>query len=311
MRPHFMRPCIRIGSALLLALLVMGIALLAGCGAGGQAGSSTSGKALSPYTAIYNSFDSSEATGSAGALIDTSSVDGGVVGAKARSGSRLKFQVVHGDTTYNYDLSSSGTAEFFPLQSGDGTYQFRIMQNTSGSKYVELYSTSATVKLSSETAPFLRPNQFVDYSADSTCVAKADQLRSQATTDLDLVAKIYDYVSKNVKYDYDKAASVESGYVPDPDTTLATGKGICFDYASLAGAMMRSQGIPCKVMTGYVAPDDIYHSWNIIYTESAGWISVDIQVKSGKWARIDTTFASTTGNNTASTKKTYTDRYTY
>ena len=37
----------------------------------------------------------------------------------------------------------------------------------------------------------------------------------------------------DVTYDEDKAATVETGYLPDIDETLSTGKGICFDYAGL------------------------------------------------------------------------------
>lgn len=295
---------------MLMLLAACSIVVCTGCGVG-KKGSSSSGTPLSSYTAVYNVFDSSAATGASGALIDTSLTSDGVVGVKASSDSHLKFQVIYGDTTYNYDLAGDGSSEFFPLQSGNGTYSFRIMQNTSGNKYVALYSTSEDVALADEDAPFLRPNQYVDYSASSACVQEAQRLRGEASTDLDLVARIYDYVSGNISYDYDKASTVGDGYVPNPDTTLATRKGICFDYASLCAAMMRSQGIPCKVMTGYVAPDDIYHSWNIIYTESTGWISVEIQVKSGQWSRIDPTFSSITGGDAASKKKTYTDRYTY
>ena len=37
----------------------------------------------------------------------------------------------------------------------------------------------------------------------------------------------------NISYDEEKARTVESGYLPDVDETLESGKGICFDYAAL------------------------------------------------------------------------------
>ena len=61
--------------------------------------------------------------------IDTSGVNEGWVCASAASGSRLKFQVVCGDMTYNYDLPNDGTPTLFPINMGNGSYQFRIMQN--------------------------------------------------------------------------------------------------------------------------------------------------------------------------------------
>ena len=84
---------------------------------------------------------------------------------------------------------------------------------------------------------------------------------------------------------------MKSGYLPDPDSTLESKTGICFDYASLAAAMLRSQEIPCKLITGYV--DEIYHAWNMIYFEEYGWITVEISAPSQAWTRVDITFAST------------------
>ena len=102
---------------------------------------------------------------------------------------------------------------------------------------------------------------------------------------------IYDYVCGAIKYDTAKATSVSSGYLPDPDETLRTGKGICFDYASLAAAMLRSQGIPTKIIFGYVAPDNLYHAWNMFYTEESGWVTVSFEVSADTWTRIDLTFS--------------------
>ena len=72
--------------------------------------------------------------------------------------------------------------------------------------------------------------------------------------------------------------------------TLASGTGICFDYASLGAAMLRSLGIPCQVITGYVSPDDVYHAWNMVYIDGE-WISVEISIKPNSWTRVDLTFA--------------------
>ena len=38
------------------------------------------------------------------------------------------------------------------------------------------------------------------------------------------IAAIYNYVIGNIQYDFDKAASVQSGYLPDIDKTLNTKK---------------------------------------------------------------------------------------
>jgi len=158
-------------------------------------------------------------------------------------------------------------------------------------KYSELFSVTADAALQDEFQPFLRPSAYVNYSADSACVRKAGELAAAAATEMDMVNAIYDYICGNITYDKDKASSVKSGYLPYPDETLQTGKGICFDYAALAAAMLRSQGVPTKMIFGYVAPKDLYHAWNMFYTDETGWVLVGFEAGADTWNRIDLTFA--------------------
>lgn len=223
---------------------------------------------------------------------DLSSLAQGYAGISAVCASRLKFQVVCGDVVYNYDLPGDGTPTIYPLQSGSGSYKLRVMKNIQDQQYVELWSEKVDVQLADEFQPYLRPSQLVSYSADSACVAKARQLAQGCASDADYVSAVYDYLTQNVVYDYDKANSVQSGYLPDPDETLSTGKGICFDYAALAAAMLRSGGVPTKLIMGYVG-GTIYHAWNEIYLQDQGWVKVEIRLSAQQWQRIDTTFAAT------------------
>ena len=98
------------------------------------------------------------------------------------------------------------------------------MQNTTADKYIEICSLTADVQLESEFAPFLRPSQFVDYTQDSACVALAANLAAEASGEAGAVANIYAYIRDHIAYDRDKAATVQSGYLPDPDATLAAAK---------------------------------------------------------------------------------------
>lgn len=207
------------------------------------------------------------------------------------SDKRLKFQVIKDEATYNYDIASDGTPSILPLQCGDGVYRFRVMENVVDNRYAEIYSTSRDVVLSDEFQPFLRPNDYVNYSKDSDCVKKAQELADSSSDALTLVGSVYDYICTGVVYDYDKAASVKSGYLPTPDETMKSGKGICFDYASLAASMLRSQGIPTKLVLGYVSPNGNYHAWNMFYTKETGWVTVKFEVSGKSWVRLDLTFA--------------------
>ena len=228
--------------------------------------------------------------------IDLSATADGFIGVSALSDKRLKFQVVKGDLTYTYNLANDGTPAIFPLQSGDGEYRLRVMENVVDSKYAELYVTGAYVTLTDEFAPFLRPSEYVNYSESSNCVKKAKELAQTAGTPLGLVGKVYEYVCKSVKYDTKLAETVQSGYLPAPDETMKRGKGICFDYAALSAAMLRSQGIPTKLVFGYVAPDNVYHAWNMFYTEESGWVTAKFEVTEDTWVRLDLTFAANGAN---------------
>ena len=118
-----------------------------------------------------------------------------------------------------------------------------------------------------------------------------ESMARNAANETELIKAIYEFVCKNVKYDKKKAAEVKSGYLPVPDDTMKTGKGICFDYAALAASMLRSQGIPTKMIFGYVAPKDLYHAWNMFYTEETGWITVKFEISGDSWNRLDLTFS--------------------
>ena len=224
-------------------------------------------------------------------MLDLSAVSDGVVAVSAQSDKRLKFQVVKGEETYNYNLASDGTPSIFPLQCRDGEYRFRVMENVVDKKYAELFSRTVDVKLSDPFAPFLRPSDYVNFNADSACVKKAAELAKTAGTPLGLVAAVYGFVCQTVRYDEELARTVKSGYLPVPDRTMLSGKGICFDYAALAASMLRSQGIPTRMVFGYVAPDQLYHAWNMFYTEETGWVTVSFEVSANSWVRLDLTFA--------------------
>lgn len=187
----------------ILACLICVLALSA-CGESAQAsdGSSddTSGD---PFTAPaeieLSSFNTAAATSSNNASIDTSSASKGYVGAAATSSSRLKLQVTKDGQSMHYDMPSDGTPIVVPLDMGSGTYTIAVMQNTSGSRYVELYSTGVNAQLDSEQAPYLVPNIFCNYDASSAVVAKAQELTRDAKNEGDALRLIYSWIDGSWK----------------------------------------------------------------------------------------------------------------
>lgn len=290
---------------------------LTACSGSGGAGSAgkdqAAGAAFSPAATVEETqFDASAATGANDALIDASHAQDGYVSVSAVSNARIKAQVISGQASSSFDMPQDGTPTACPLAFGDGPYTVRIMRNTSGNNYVELCSADIDVALTSEFAPFLRPNVYCSYTASSSCVAKARELVEGCENQGDALRAICTYIVDNVAYDDDKAAKLKdsTGYIPDPDETLQSGKGVCFDYASLGAAMLRSQGIPAKIVTGTVSPQGIYHAWIMVNIDGT-WQSARFSVSPNTWSRIDLTFAATGGGANVGDGESYTDRYVY
>jgi transglutaminase-like putative cysteine protease len=250
------------------------------------------------------------------ASIDYSNIQDGYVMVKytSKTTQNIKVQVKGPTTTYTYNLDADNAWDTFPLSDGNGKYQVAVYEKVKGDKYATVLSQEFTVKLSNEFAPFLRPNQYVDYTNAPNAVAKAAELTADKTEVLDKVKAVYEYVVENITYDKELASSVQSGYLPVLDKVLANKKGICFDYAALMTGMLRSQGVPCKLVVGYAGT--AYHAWINVYSEATGWVDNAIYFDGTTWNRMDPTFASS-GNQSESIMKyigdgaNYTAKYTY
>lgn len=240
-------------------------------------------------------------TYSAGAaVIDASNAAQGYVMVRYNGGGkRVKVQITRsGASTYTYDLKTDGQFEVFPLTSGDGNYKIGVYTNVSGSSYAETLVKSVEVKLSNPMLPFLFPNQYVNFNANSATVAKGGELSNGAANDLTIVSNVYNYIISNITYDTQKALSVQSGYLPKVDSILASGTGICFDYAAVMTAMLRSQQIPTRLEVGYVS-GGAYHAWISTYIQDVGWVNGVIQFDGKSWKLMDPTFASSGGSSSS------------
>lgn len=224
------------------------------------------------------------------AVIDYSHTEDGYVMVKytAETDKRLKVIVSGPTTKCTYNLTQ-GQWTVFPLSDGNGAYKVTVYQSVDD-KYASVLSLSCDVSLADEFAPFLRPNQYVNYAQSSTAVSKAAELTAKLDDPLKKVEAVYDYVVATLSYDKAKASSVKSGYLPDLEQVLQEKRGICFDYAALMTAMLRSQNIPCKLVVGYAGT--AYHAWISVWTAEHGWVDGVIYFDGSAWHRMDPTFAS-------------------
>lgn len=228
--------------------------------------------------------------------IDASNSAKGFIKIKYNNKTEKKLKVIIecGSDKYTYDLNGKGEYDSYPLQMGNGKYKVSVFENITGNKYSTKQTATIDVKLTDENSPFLVPNIYVKFSETTAAVKKANELTDGVTDELEKLDIIYNYIISNIIYDTEKAKTVKSGYLPDVDDTLSTNKGICFDYASIMAVMLRAEGIPAKLVTGYSSNLSAYHAWNEVYTKETGWIILNEMYLDGdEWKLMDSTIAST------------------
>ena len=283
----------------IVMLIVMAVFALPGCdNTGASVGASGSSRAtltkvLAPEasgTTVY---------GGGNVSIDASHTEDGYIMVKYSGGAdKIKIQISKSGEIYTYTCKSHDY-ETFPLTEGSGSYKVEVLENVGGNLYTLAMSKKISANVKDEFSPFLYPNQYVWFTADSKAVAKARELSDKSGSDLDYVEQVYKYVIKHIKYDNAKAANVSTDYVPNIDETLDSGKGICFDYASLMSSMLRSQGVPTKLVVGYSGT--AYHAWISVWLEETGWVDNIIEFDGKEWSLMDPTLAS--NNSSKSVKK--------
>lgn len=297
-----MRPSKK-GKFILLPILLCMSLVFCSCGAenkqsGGdsatkqsESSQNTKGSRDNTPVVLTGQADGTVTYGSEGVTIDASHIsEGYIMVSYTGTNEKVKLQITGPDeVVYTYDLH--GDYETFPLTAGSGSYTVGVFENIEGTSYSTLFTQTIDVKIDDEFGPYLYANQYVNFDGDSKVVEKAEELSKPCNDDLEVIEQVYNYMISNFTYDYDKAESVQSGYLPDVDEVFEAQTGICFDYAAVMAAMLRSQRIPTRLEVGYAG--DVYHAWISTYIEEQGWVNGIIQFDGKNWELMDPTFAST------------------
>lgn len=283
---------------LLLILLFGSSCLLTGCSGGTSSKADGSGsdadgsgqKRADAYASLVPTASGETCYGDDSVSIDASNISDGYVMVRYTGHSeKAKAQITIPDgTVYTYTIKGSDY-NTFPLTGGNGDYTLKVYEWVVDNSYALAFSQDFSVSLSDEFKPFLYPNQYVWFTGDSQVVALGRELSDQSADDLDYVQNSYYYVIRNISYDNDKAENTPTDYVPDIDTILEEKKGICFDYASLMAALLRSQSIPTKLEVGYSG--EAYHAWISVYLTESGWVDNIIEFDGKDWVLMDPTLA--------------------
>ena len=195
--------------------------------------------------------------------IDASNMAEGYIMVKAKkTDKKLRVRVSTAGAKLLYWLNGDGEYEVFPLQFGSGKYKVELIEHVKGKDYSKEGTVKLSAKMSDELSCFLYPNQYVNYDENTACVKYANELCKDMTDQGEIYKSICTYVLQNFIYDYIKSVSVQSmsQQMPDIDYCWNNRMGICQDLSALTCAMLRSQGIPARLMIGTVGANT-YHAW--------------------------------------------------
>lgn len=193
----------------------------------------------------------------------------------------IKVMVEKGKEKYYYNLNKA--EELIPLQLGKGNYSVKVLEKISGNKYKVIGKKDINCVNEIGNEVFLNSCQPVYWKDEVELIKLTKSIVKEKKTEKEKVEAVYNYIVANIKYDYNKINNIDDTYVPELDNILSIKKGICYDYASLLAGMLRSEGIPTKLVKGYKNDLKEYHAWNEVFLE-------------GKWQVIDTTYDSALKN---------------
>lgn len=195
--------------------------------------------------------------------VDASNMSEGYIMVKAKKTSKkLRVRVSTAGAKLLYWLNGDGEYEVYPLQFGSGKYKVELFEHVKGKDYSKEGTVKLTAKMADELSCFLYPNQYVNYDENTACVKQAQEMCKNMKDQGEIYKAVCTYVLQNFIYDYIKSVSVQSmsQQMPDIDGCWKNRMGICQDLAAMTCAMLRSQGVPARLMIGTVGANT-YHAW--------------------------------------------------
>lgn len=229
-----------------------------------------------PQPVEIQEFNEEEAVWLNGYGLDLSEASKGLVMGSCTSDVNLKLGINHDGKDTWYSVPGDGTPFTVPLME-NGSYTVSVMEQVEGTKYRYGLTIPLEVLLDDPVSPCLYPNIYVPYTLDSEVVREAGKLRDSSWYLEQFMKQVDGFARANVTYDEDLVVGALSEHEINPDKTLSSGKGICLDFASLVTAMFRSQGVPAKLVFGYVTVADrepAYHAWTEVW-DGQSWTIID------------------------------------
>jgi len=114
---------------------------------------------------------------------------------------------------------------------------------------------------------------------DDALRAAAARLSASDGAHAEIAVRINDWVSQTLRYEHG-ATHVHT----TAGEALALGRGVCQDFAHVMIALVRSLGIPCRYVSGYLfhqrehtgrSADGATHAWVEVFLPGSGWVGFD------------------------------------
>ncbi len=194
---------------------------------------------------------------------------------------QLCTQIYSGTATFVVDISHpQGVGSISNYESVNFVQE--VLSQTSTTTRVQIHSiayldtTTHFPFASSEVPPAIRGYLQPSYNIQSDhpdIVGLAQQLVLGASTEVQAVEQILDWVLAKISYDY-------SFSLPNDALSVYRNRsGTCTGFSNLSVALLRAAGIPARRVSGYIPPGHGWgdnkggsHSWIEVYYLDAGWV---------------------------------------
>ncbi len=209
--------------------------------------------------------------------------------------------------SWKYQTNNKGKCTIkAALTYGNAEYTINVISTMKNdSTGVERISKKATLTINltnvSSTGAFLLNGGEVEFNTSMSFIKKANEIASTCKDDFEKVSKIYDWLTQYIKYQVVED-TVVGQYKCDLNKIYNRKTGVCYDYAVVLAAMLRSQGIPCKVVFGKYANSaaGLGHAWNEVYIAKSGSITTnELSITGNKWCTLDPTLSNVNSSQSA------------
>lgn len=169
----------------------------------------------------------------------------------------------------------SSLQTFGKIYGDDGSGYISIEDYIKYAKQIEPLTPEEQEYRDYEITKYTSSNSLIDLETNEIVISKAAELRESSDSNEEFIDKVYKLI-RSMEYDqelFDKNKETGRLYIPDINSKFEESKGICVDKSWMVALMLRSQGIPTKIVDGYQEFIGA-HSWNEVLINGQ-WVHID------------------------------------